>query len=557
MKQMIFIFIILSSAILFAETIIPAGEVSGNWAFENSPYLIEGEITVPDGETLNIEPGVLVEFQGHYKFHIQGRLLAIGTSNDIITFTINDTTNFHDQNLQEGAWQGIRFNNTPATNDSSKIVHCKIEYGKANGFDPPCSSSGGGIYAENFSKLIIRNTEISNNSAMLGGGIALDENSGITIENTVLSNNEGWLDGGGIYCVQSSPVLESVVLEANDSSSGGGMACWYSSSPTISNTQFISNSGTVHGGGLYCKYSSSPVLRDVVFTQNSSSYGAAINFNDSSNPRIYKALIYDNHSTNSSGAFSVGIDSKPVIINSVITGNTAVSGGVSYIYDSHPVFVNTIIWDNTPEDFWFSDWQEYTNSITFAYCDVQEGTDDIINSEFATINWLEGNIDSDPLFSYPELNDYYLTENSPCIDTGTAFFEWEQEVLVDLDTDEYFGDAPDMGYFEFESINSEDDNIQSSIHDIQLSNYPNPFNPATIISFEIPREVAKNSELAIFNIKGQKIKTFSNLQITQSPNQQVIWNGEDESGNRVSSGIYYYQLQTGGFSRTEKMVLMR
>nr|MBC8385923.1 hypothetical protein [Candidatus Cloacimonadota bacterium] len=60
MKQMIFISIILSSAILFAETIIQPGEVSGTWTFENSPYLIEGEITVPDGETLNIEPGVLV-----------------------------------------------------------------------------------------------------------------------------------------------------------------------------------------------------------------------------------------------------------------------------------------------------------------------------------------------------------------------------------------------------------------------------------------------------------------------------------------------------------------
>jgi len=551
MKQTIIITIILSTVFLFSETVIQTGNVSGTWTQSNSPYLIEGEISVPNGEALNIEPGVIVEFQGHYKFHVQGKLLAIGTIDENIVFTINDTTNFHDFDLQEGAWQGIRFNNTPTVNDSSKIVHCKIEYGKANGFDPPCSGNGGGIYVENFSKLLIQNSEISNNKAMLGGGISLDESNGVSIKNTLIINNESWLDGGGIYCYQSSPILDDVTLQENYASGGGGIACWYSSSPMITNSSFIGNNGTVHGGGIYCKFDSNPEFIDVIFRENTSSYGAAMNFNDSSNPRIIRALITDNHSTNSSGAFSCGYDSHPVIINSTICNNTASTAGVSYIYGSHPVFVNTIIWNNTPEAFHFSDWEEFSNSITIAYSDVQSGMDTITNSEFATINWLDGNIDSDPMFIDPENNDYSLNLDSPCIDSGTSFFEWSNDILVDLDSEEYSGIAPDMGVYEYGETEVQEEYININ-NSIILSNYPNPFNPQTAIHFETNQSY-NDIQLVIFNIKGQIIRNYT----ISNDQSSVIWDGTNKRGNPVSSGVYFYKLTNGKFTTMKKMILMK
>ena len=63
---------------------------------------------------------------------VQGRLLAIGTETDTIVFTKNDTTGFHNLTIPDGGWHGIRFMDTPTTNDSSKIVYCKLQYGKAN-----------------------------------------------------------------------------------------------------------------------------------------------------------------------------------------------------------------------------------------------------------------------------------------------------------------------------------------------------------------------------------------------------------------------------------------
>ena len=131
LKSIFFLLILVFVSISFSETIIPGGEVSGTWLKNNSPYLIEGEITVPVDSTLQIEPGVVIEFQGHFALQVQGRLLAQGTVADTIIFTVGDTSGYSDPDTTRGGWFGIRFNDTPLSNDSSKIEYCKLQYGKA------------------------------------------------------------------------------------------------------------------------------------------------------------------------------------------------------------------------------------------------------------------------------------------------------------------------------------------------------------------------------------------------------------------------------------------
>ena len=67
-KFLIFMLLFLSLGTLFSQTPVPEGNVSGTWTLAGSPYLINGDITIPFDSTLTIEPGIVVEFQGHYRF---------------------------------------------------------------------------------------------------------------------------------------------------------------------------------------------------------------------------------------------------------------------------------------------------------------------------------------------------------------------------------------------------------------------------------------------------------------------------------------------------------
>lgn len=92
-----------------------------------------------------------------------------------------------------------------------------------------------------------------------------------------------------------------------------------------------------------------------------------------------------------------------------------------------------------------------------------------------------------------------------------------------------------------------------------LWNYPNPFNPPSTIRFSselFPQN--ERLEIKIFNLKGQTVKTFSNLHITQSHNQQIVWNGTDQSNRPVSSGMYYAVLKQNDITlASKKMMLMK
>jgi len=85
-------------------------------------------------------------------------------------------------------------------------------------------------------------------------------------------------------------------------------------------------------------------------------------------------------------------------------------------------------------------------------------------------------------------------------------------------------------------------------------NFPNPFNPSTLISYDLYKSC--NVKLTIYNLNGQHIKTLINEY--QAPDfYRVNWYGKDENGNIVPSGIYFYRLQAGRIIQQQKMLLLR
>ena len=85
-------------------------------------------------------------------------------------------------------------------------------------------------------------------------------------------------------------------------------------------------------------------------------------------------------------------------------------------------------------------------------------------------------------------------------------------------------------------------------------NYPNPFNPTTEIRFALPK--SSNVKLVIYDVMGRLVSTLVDQNMSVG-SHRVTWNGRELSGKVAASGVYFYHLQTEGFSSTKKMVLMK
>jgi len=190
-----------------------------------------------------------------------------------------------------------------------------------------------------------------------------------------------------------------------------------------------------------------------------------------------------------------------------------------------------------------------------AYSDIQGGQQGIVTNNNGTVYWEEGNIDLDPLFTAPVIGDFSLQEGSPCIDTGTSFFVWEGDTLVDMDSTEYVGIAPDMGAFEFgEPVGIKDDFSDVPEEFTIFQNYPNPFNPITTIRYDMPEQAYVT--LTIYDLMGREVKQLVSGRVVSGVHR-VVWDGTDSFGKPVGAGLYLYRIQAGNYLQTKKMLIIK
>ncbi len=352
-----------------SQTIVPGGAVSGKWTKIGSPYLVKGPLQISNGTTLIIEPGVIINFQGSYKLMVQGQLLAIGTKTDSITFTATDTTT---------GWKGIRFDNTPSTNDTSQLIFCKIQYAKYSGAYP--NDLGGALCMYNYSKIIVSNCYITRNYSLNGGGIYChnytNSLSPIITKNLITYNNAN--EGGGIYISLATSChmdLSYNIISNNTATNGGGLM-YDGYGITFSNNLICNNSAT-NGGGIKGYYSSEIYLLNNTIVNNKAENG---------------------------GAFNLGTDGSPNIRNCIIWGNTASISGSQFFLAAE------------------------TADPDLSFNDIQGGSADFgLNGNIFTGKY-QNNISSNPVFKSPSSGsgsgytslsaDWSLQNTSPCIDKG-------------------------------------------------------------------------------------------------------------------------------------------
>jgi hypothetical protein len=118
-------------------------------------------------------------------------------------------------------------------------------------------------------------------------------------------------------------------------------------------------------------------------------------------------------------------------------------------------------------------------------------------------------------------------------------------------------DGGEVMFMELEIVfpfTANDDPNVTPVSNMLHQNYPNPFNPETVISFDMPK--AGPANLSIFNVKGQLVKTLADGNLDFGK-QSFTWNGTDNFGQPVTSGLYFYRLTTNGNVESKKMMLMK
>ncbi|MBN1651792.1 MAG: hypothetical protein JW857_10715, partial [Bacteroidales bacterium] len=211
MKKLYFIIssiIFLCFGSLQAQTTVPGGTLTSNttWSITGSPYLIQGDVTVPVNLTLTIQPGVIIKFADYWTgINVSGSLQAIGTINDSIVFTsIKDDAHGGDSNgdgtsTSPGSdqWSAIQY----LAGSSGSLKYCFIGYAGGEGsasinvfessanieYNTIAYSKERGIYVENASPDI--NSNVIKNNITEGIYInGLDASKALSLSNNVFLN---------------------------------------------------------------------------------------------------------------------------------------------------------------------------------------------------------------------------------------------------------------------------------------------------------------------------------------------------------------------------------
>ncbi|MBM3434829.1 MAG: T9SS type A sorting domain-containing protein [Bacteroidetes bacterium] len=470
-----FIILLLSGFLkLQSQTNIPSGDVFGEWKIDGSPYLIQGNIHIPSQKKLSIEAGVKVVFQGSFSFEIEGKMEAVGSETDSITFTLQDTAGFSQGN--QSGWYGLSFTGyNYSFSDNSVLTFCNIEFSETNGIS--CLS---------FPFLQIENSTIRYNK---NAGLALFQFSDVVGENLHIHDN----GTGGIITVYSSPAIYNFIIDNNDGSGislygnssgnplisfingkitnnngfmyGGGLNIGNDSQVLLDHVEILNNSA-VHGGGIFCAMATG-LLRNSTLMHNEAENGGGVFCSDGANLSMEYSLIARNMAAINGGGAKIA-DGTLNLQNCTLSGNSAGESGGGLYYDlSYPALSqisSSILWDNQPQEIVYTLYYPEVN-----YSDIKGG--------FAGIE----NFDADPLFIDPLMSNYHLTwynfpqENgikSPCIDSGNPESEPDPD-----------GTPCDVGAFFFDQGVYTIVNQKRMVTDFAV--YPNPTKNFITISGEV------------------------------------------------------------------------
>lgn len=332
------------------------------------------------------------------------------------------------------------------------------------------ASYGGGISCTWDTKPVIRYNRFEENGAGKGAGIELVSSNKALIEYNEFINNIATSWGGGIND-SSTAIIRKNLFQGNEAKYGAGVCCDLRTL-SIEDNRFIKNKAE-KGGAIYCYNSASPMVSGNIIVENEADYGAGIYLASSlpvirnchisrnwtweegagiyltySAPTIENTVFYWNIAgTNGGGIY--GMESTANVVNCSFSRSWASKGGcIACTQNSQMTVTNTIMWYDD-KAIWVGD-AANPSTLTISYSNVWYGK---LNTEVdpgCTLEWDDNSmIDAEPMFLDDiDAEDFHITYDSPCRDTGTNAAPGMPEEDFDGNPRVAYGVA-DMGADEF------------------------------------------------------------------------------------------------------------
>jgi PKD repeat protein len=358
--------------------------------------------------------------------------------------------------------------------------------------------------------------------------------TGFIAQNNTIASNFNYCDirdaGTTAFQVMNSTLnIRNSKLHHNTSS--GAPVCDLSSNANILiEGCLIANNTSTGGSGAIQITSSTPTLRNNIFANNEGVTSGAILIRTNSNPQLINNTIANNHSSGTNNTCIYAYNTSATLMNNIIIGT-----GANQVYP-------------------------FNATLTAMYNNVSSG--------------LAGdhNIQVDPMFISPSAGDgsgfdglaadWRLQSGSPCIDAGNpdvAYNDTEDPNQAGSPLYPALGtltnDMGATGGAGFELMVATDDPGSVPVPaGFAITVAPNPFNPSTAIAFSLVQPT--QTTVTIFNLKGEVVRTLVKGTLPAG-DHSVVWNGTDDNGRSLASGVYFSMVRSGSQTSVAKMVMLK
>jgi len=488
-----------------------------------------------------------------------------------------------------GAWWGGAI----ATVGGGKLLvqGCSISNNNAAGYNPdpdydyPTFGGGGGIYQEWSDSLEIYDTEIINNTASTGtgGGIAVYLSDDIIIDNVILDNNSSSGGGGGVMFLRTDNVLfENSTISNNisNNNSGGGIFIGSESGQAsivihaTFNRLSIFNNHAMSGGAIFC-WSTILNLYNSTLAQNEATdpdwSGGGLASHYVTEPNIINSLFYDNIPNSIHNGYP---QTSVLVAYSLLQEEWAGEGN---LIDVDPLFTDPqnedfrlqqtspcidagttdidgdgfddsdLFYTGSAPDMGALEWvipapqdlQAYAqdSTVILAWSPIEQVqyyqldratnesfTENVVQSFITTNSFTDENLE-------PEIEYFYRV--SGYVGYWTDYSNTVSVIMEPLDLDE--GSGLPLGYKIYQ-------------------NHPNPFNPVTTLSYDLPEGGPVN--IVIYDMMGRIVKNLVSGH-QEAGRGSIQWNATNNQGQQVSAGVYVGRIEIGELKQSKKMLFVK